>query len=114
MNTTEMFDPDSKTIRLMPSLPSPGRYKHTLDSNLTCGGWDSARTCDVWNGREWKRADVELNYSRVHHVSWPRDDGVLLMGGLWEEDPEMITELVTWDGKTSKDSFPLEYDLSYI
>ena len=109
-----MFDPVTKTVKKMPSLPPPGRGFQSLDSNLTCGGDGSERTCDVWNGREWERAAVELNHPRDLHVSWPRHDGVLLMGGLWEEDPEMITELVTWDGKTSKDSFPLEYDLSYI
>merc|ERR1711988_708754 len=55
--TTEIFDPDTKTIKKMSSLPPPGRYGHSLDSNLACGGSGSEtrRTCDVWNGREWKR-----------------------------------------------------------
>ena len=110
--TTEIFDPDTKTIKKMSSLPSPGRYAHSLDSNLTCGGGGegSERTCDVWNGREWERAGVTLNHYRSGHVSWPRHDGVLLMGGEVDTDP-LSTELVTWDGKTSTVNFSLEYPL---
>ena len=110
--TTEIFDPDAKTIRIMSSLPSPGRAYHSLDSNLTCGGLGSNRTCDVWNGREWERANVTLKHSRFWHVSWPRHDGVLLMGGEGYGGGEaMSTELVTWDGKTSTVNFSLEYPL---
>ena len=110
--SNEMFDPDSQTVCTMPSLPSPGRYWHSLDSNLTCGGIGSERTCDVWNGREWERAGVTLNHPRSDHVSWPRHDGVLLMGGEGYGGGEaMSTELVTWDGKTSTVNFTLEYPL---
>ena len=113
MLTTEIFDPDTKTIKEMPSLPSPGRAYHSLDSNLACGGDGSPSwsTCDVWNGREWERAGVTLNHYRTSHVSWPRHDGVLLMGGGWFEEDQKSTELVTWDGKRSTVSFTLKYKL---
>ena len=66
----------------------------------------------MWNGREWKRAGVTLNHPRFGHVSWPRHDGVLLMGGEGYGGGEaMSTELVTWDGKTSTVNFSLEYPL---
>ena len=115
MLTTEIFDPDSQTVCMSSSLPSPGRAAHSLDSNLTCGGYGSERTCDVWNGREWERAGVTLNHPRETHVSWPRHDGVLLMGG--GPGPGLgsrsmySTELVSWDGKTSTEGFRLEYSL---
>ena len=65
----------------------------------------------MWNGREWERADVRLHHARILHMSWPRDDGVLLIGGGDSWDDFMTTELVTWDGKTSTVSFSLEYPL---
>ena len=65
----------------------------------------------MWNGREWERADVTLNHQRYRHVSWPRDDGVLLMGGQGSEEGLKSTELVTWDGKRSTANFSLEYKL---
>ena len=102
-----MFDPDTKTMKKISSLPPPGRAFHSLDSSLTCGGMGSDTTCDVWNGTEWERADVKLNHRRELHVSWPRDDGVLLMGG--RKRYSTSTELVTWDGKTSTDGFSLKY-----
>ena len=110
--TTEIFDPDTKTIKKMSSLPPPGRTGHSLDSNLACGGDGpgSWSTCDMWNGREWERAGVTLNHYRSGHVSWPRHDGVLLMCGGSEKDGK-TTELVTWDGKRSTVSFSLEYHL---
>ena len=100
-----MFDPDSQTVCTMPSLPSPGRGFLSLDSNLACGGMTTDTTCDVWNGREWERAAVELNHPRDLHVSWPRHDGVLLMGSRHVYN----TELVTWDGKNTTNGFSLEY-----
>jgi len=103
--TNEMFDPVTKTVKKMPSLPSPGRGFLSLDSNLACGGMTTDTTCDVWNGREWERAAVELNHPRDLHVSWPRHDGVLLMGGRRVYN----TELVTWDGKNTTNGFSLEY-----
>ena len=108
MLTTEIFDPDTKTVCVSSSLPSPGRAAHSLDSNLTCGGYGSERTCDVWNGREWERAGVTLNHQRLGHVSWPRNNGLLLMGG---GDYQRSTELVTWDGKRSTVNFTLKYRL---
>ena len=65
----------------------------------------------MWNGREWERAGVELNHPRSGHVSWPRHDGVLLMGGGGSEEDQKSTELVTWDGKRSTANFTLEYKL---
>ena len=65
----------------------------------------------MWNGREWERADVTLHHARILHMSWPTDDGVLLIGGGDSWDDFMTTELVTWDGKTSTVSFSLEYPL---
>ena len=111
MLTTEMFDPDTQTVCVSSSLPSPGRAAHSLDSSLTCGGDGSERTCDVWNGREWERAGVTLNHYRSGHVSWPRHEGVLLIGGGVSREDRNSTELVTWDGKRSTVDFSLEYPL---
>ena len=65
----------------------------------------------MWNGRYWERADVELNHQIYYHVSWPRNDGVLLMGCRGSKEIMLSTELVTWDGKTSTAKFSLEYPL---
>ena len=64
----------------------------------------------MWNGREWEKAGVTLNISRYRHVSWPRHDGLLLMGG---RGSMKSTELVTWDGtnSTRKTNFTLKYPL---
>ena len=101
----EMSSDDGKSKRSAHSLD----YDRSKNTALSCGGdgnGNQSWTCEIWDGSVWRQAKVELIHKRSGHVSWPRDDGVLLMGG---HGAESTTELVTWDGKSSKSSFNLTY-----
>ena len=105
-----MFFPESGCVQEMSSYDGKSkRFDHSLDYDrsqntaLSCGGdgdGNQSWTCEIWDGSVWRQAEVELEHERYLHVSWPRDDGVLLIGG-------NSTELVAWDGKSSKSSFNL-------
>lgn len=118
VSTTEMFFPEPGCVKEMSSDDERSeRSEHSLDSDrskstaLSCGGngdGNQTRSCQIWDGSVWRQAKVKLMHERMDHVSWPRDDGVLLMGGE-RSSSSKSTELVTWDGKSSKSSFNLTY-----
>ena len=71
------------------------RWGHTLDqlgdgTVLACGGYDTLRTCEKFDGTSWSHHST-LQYNRYHHTSLPGHHDLLLMGG---DNSEATTELV--------------------
>lgn len=96
----------------LPSL-STARWFHTHNKDIICGGSKSnARSCDLLTNSGW-RTKKTLIKQRLGHVSWSTKGGVLLMGGFYNGS-EATTELVTWDGSNSQESFSLKYPTLYI
>ena len=50
---------------------------------------------------------MRLREARHQHVSWPRSEGLLLMGGQFPAGAS--TELVSWDGTRTEESFTMKY-----
>ena len=65
---------------------------------LICGGREAPRTCQRWDGLDWK-AEEPLLQPRVDHVAWRSKAGSLLLGGSGGQ--ENTSELVSWDGHRS-------------
>ena len=96
MASTEIYfpTPGSGYTCSLQSMPST-RYGHTLDqlgdgTVLACGGYDTLKTCDKFNGASWSQ-HFTLLYRRVWHTSRPGHHDLLLMGG---QDSGATTELV--------------------
>ena len=108
--SVEIYNPSTNTTCSLPKLPV-GRYGHTQDVNLVCGGPSSSTrtTCVKWSSESgsWTQSHT-LHQSRVYHVSWNTEDGVYLMGGNYGSNMK-TTELVKADGSV-EDGFSLKYD----
>ena len=113
-NTTELFIPTTPcTIIidvgatgiyqcLLPDIPEKGRYLHTQDEFMVCGGEDQeydCKTLDPVSGL-WDLSYTWKEPPRKRHVSWsapasppspapPTPAGVFLMGGMG--NPAMTT-----------------------
>ena len=95
-----------------------GRYDHTLDGLLACGGCcndadgiDAGDSCEEFNPATgtWALSHT-LQHGRSEHVSWSVEEGTILMGGV---DSRTTSEIVKHDG-TVESSFDLKYDTRFV
>ena len=108
----EMYIPGSDTTCSLPRMPE-GRYFHTQDGTLACGGGSSIgstmSTCIKWSSESgsWTQSHT-LSQKRFQHVSWATENGVYLIGGSGYYSRN-TTELVKEDGSV-EDGFSLKYN----
>jgi len=118
LSSVELFNLDSKTSCMLPSLPEH-RRDHTLDGNLTCGGNSAAlggsfSDClSLTDSGTWEVTHSLFPYSRRQHSSWEVDQGVVLIGtySTWNSDDWPAGEtadLVRKDG-WSEHAFDLDH-----
>ena len=106
--SAEIYHPDRDTLCVLPDLPE-GRYYHTQDGALLCGGGDRwrERSCDRWNADTgaWDLVTESLTRGREYHTSWTPVDGSVtyLMGERRTSDAIQKNNSVT-------SSFPLRYN----
>ena len=112
--TAEVFLPATSTSCELPGLVM-GRFYHTQDNLLLCGGWNGDNyfytSCERFipaNGT-WIRTNHILQEGRFDHVSWTVEEGTMLMGGA---NSGTTSEIVKIDGTTER-SFDLKYDTGY-
>ena len=88
---------------------SAGNTLQSQSQSLVCGGDGPRfeRSCYVWGSEGWERGGVRLREARHQHVSWPRSEGLLLLGGQFPAGSS--TELVSWDGTRTEESFTMKY-----
>ena len=95
-----------------------GRYDHTLDGLLACGGCcndadgiDAGDSCEEFNPATstWVLTNHTLQKRRYGHVSWSVEEGTLLMGGF---SGGTTSEIVKHDA-TTETSFEMKYDTVY-
>ena len=113
---SEIYDPITKTSCVLPNLPK-GRYSHTQDGLLICGGFDEGggvsedtplKTCLTWNHGIWN-VSHHLSSRRSGHSSWTSatNNKTYLMGGN-QQDYRQSTEIVGPDGSV-EEGFDLHY-----
>ena len=113
---SEIYDPFTKTSCVLPDLPN-GRYSHTQDGLLICGGFDvnggvsedsPSKSCLMWNQGIWNISH-HLSSRRSGHCSWTTAAGnkTFLMGGN-QQDHRQSTDIVGPDGAVEQ-GFELEY-----
>ena len=100
-----VINPRSETSCELTDLPD-GRKLHTQCGPLLCGGSGEAveKSCLLWDGQSFTRADITMEKERKGHLCWSVDDKVILMGG------EMFgksSEIFENDGTSSTPSFQL-------
>ena len=111
-HSTEVFLPATSTSCLVSGSLVTGRYSHTLDNLLACGGREDdgygATTCEEFSpaAGTWARTNHTLQEERQGHVSWTMEEGTVLMGGV---DSMTTSEIVKDDGTTER-SFDMKYD----
>ena len=109
-----MFLPSTSTSCLMSASLVIGRYGHTQDGLLACGGGydsDAPTSCEEFSPATgtWARTNHTLQEERRDHVSWSVEEGTILMGG-WGS--QTTSEIVKHDG-TTETSFEMKYDTAY-
>ena len=89
----------------IPPLPA-ARWGHTQDGLLSCGGWDTPRTCVKISALAggWVVSHNLLQY-RYGHSSWQSPAGLVLIGG----SGSRTTELLSSSDSSSSYNFTLEY-----
>ena len=106
----EIYDPFTKTSCVLPNLPI-GKFSHTQDGLLLCGGFEDKNTCLTWNQGAWN-VSHHLNSLRVGHSSWTPVSGThtYLMGSnqLIQRDQSHTTDIVGPDGVVEQ-GFDLHY-----
>merc|ERR1711892_347638 len=108
--SVEIYSPFTGQSCSLPSLPDQ-RYRHTMDSTLICGGYDSdtSTTCLTFSSGKWITSH-SLVEKRIAHTSWQTEEGVVLMGG---DGGPYSSEIVKMDGEEGEPSFPLQYNTEY-
>merc|ERR1739844_679418 len=67
--SAEIYHPDRDSACVLPDLPD-GRWDHTQDVSLLCGGWERPKSCRRWNTGAWDLVTESLRESRASHTSW--------------------------------------------
>ena len=104
--SAEIYNPLTKTSCSVPQLPE-GRYFHSQNGGLVCGGGTSARkNCAKWSPASgtWIKSH-NLRQLRAFHVSWETASGVYLIGGFHSGK---TSEKVKVDGSV-EEGFGLKY-----
>ena len=89
----------------LPPLPT-GRWSHTQDGLITCGGGD--RNCLKLSPGGWV-VSHNLLESRARHSSWQSPAGLVLIGG-GDYYSDTTTELLSSSDSSSSSNFTLQYD----
>jgi len=87
----------------IPDLPDE-RIGHSMDGKIICGGQNTGNSCLKFEDGSWIAFPWKLKQKRAYHVSWKRQENVILMGG--RDSPES-SEVVSDYG--SQTGFPLKY-----
>ena len=107
--SAEIYHPDRDSVCVLPDLPD-GRYHHTQDGSLLCGGMFTPRSCLGWNPDTgaWDLVTESLTEDRGIHSSWTPADGSVtyLMGGLWSTNS---SDFIGNDNVV-RASFPMEHN----
>ena len=78
-NGVEALRSDGTSICKLPDLPGPGRWEHTMDGNMLCGGFDNAarNSCILYDSGSWQQFSwpLTINDDTFYHSSWKRPDG---------------------------------------
>ena len=100
LTSVELLFLNGTRLCALPDLPE-ARYQHSQSGLLACGGGgDSERaSCVTFSGGSWEQTHT-LGQSRYGHTAWASPQGVLLMGGPWENHLT-TTELLTDNGGTT-------------
>ena len=111
--SVELWRADGSHCNL-PSLNILRGY-HTQSRLLVCGGsggGGASTTCEKFSEGSWTTSHTLLN-RRYQHVAWSgHPDGVLLVGGSDNYDPNYkSTELVFTSNSSTTASFTLNYEI---
>ena len=83
-----------------------------MDGLTVCGGrdddWLQNDDCITLGLRGWETSHT-LSQERTHHVTWRRDNGLLLMGGNLPKNNK-TTEVAVEDGSVAGGPFGLIYE----
>ena len=101
-HTVEVFLPSTSTSCELPG-PVLGRFGHTQDNLLACGGCCSSsagHSCEEFSPATgtWARTHT-LQRERWYYVSWSVEEGTILMGGGYSGTGR-TSEIVKHDGTT--------------
>ena len=103
VSTVELFSPDKLLTNCQCSLPSlpGGRETHTMNGLTVCGGGSvtGSNKCLTLGPRGWETSHI-LSQRRSGHVSWRRENGILLIGGRTAET-QKTTEMAGQDGSVN-------------
>ncbi len=107
-STVEYFSPDNSLPECsLPPLPGV-RYGHSMNGLTVCGGiGDNEYNCMTLGPRVWIKTHT-LSQGRYGHVTWRRDNDILLMGGN-TSGTYKTTEVVGDTGSVEKGPFALKY-----
>ena len=113
LSTVEYFSPDnSLTGCRLPSVPGH-RWEHSLNGLTVCGGnGDNKDNCITLGPHGWNKTH-KLSQGRYGHVSWRRDNDILLMGGFISGTAE-TTETTEVAGRKAEGTFALNYLTKYV
>ena len=107
--SVEIYHPDRDSACVLPDIPG-GRYSHTQDGSLLCGGYRTVESCRRWNPDTgaWDLVTESLTGVRGDHTSWTPADGSVtyLMGGFRFDKTSLVIDKD--NGVTS--SFPLQHE----
>ena len=85
-----------------------------MNDLTVCGGWDAndeaVGFCMTLGPKGWETTH-NLSQARDSHVSWRRDNGILLMGGDSSETYN-TTEVAGQDGSVVDGLFRLQYEIT--
>ena len=80
-SSVEAITTDGTPLCALPDLPDQRRY-HTIDNHIMCGGYKTQTSCLHYVAGKWTKYRNDLKFKRIHHESWRRQDGqVILIGG---------------------------------
>ena len=76
-NSVEALHSDGTSMCKLPNLPGPGRWEHTMDGNMLCGGFEDAarNSCILYDSGSWQQFSWSLTENTFYHSSWKRPDG---------------------------------------
>ena len=106
LTTAELYYKNGTKLCLLPDLPS-GRSGHSQYGVITCGGYVSteAYNCVTLRKGEWVPSH-HLRHKRAYHVTWTRDNEIILIGGDYSQT---TSEILRTDSSVTSSGFSLKY-----
>ena len=92
--SVEAITTDGTPLCTLPDLPDK-RTGHTMDNHILCGGVYTQSSCLHYVAGKWTKYRNDLKFKRYKHVSWRRQDEVMLIGG---GDSKKTFEVVSSSG----------------